>query len=930
MAIETDFTVYPDSKVIRHTGANDDVWEVAAFYSWLQNLFDEPGFMSYEKPIRYNTPESFTMLNGWFLDNGAAGTSDTGYILKYLSGGTIDTLGYDTVSDPIYMMDIDTQVAAFVAADKDKRVRTNDADDVGPLLAFISSYPVANSARCWFRDVNSIGAPGSGEDVDMTLDTGTGDYTNTGGSAAANGDEIYANIFTLAAYAGSPNPQVYIKQTHPIVAQGDIRISEWSNTDSWDRGSTATEEIDVLLPVVLGGTAIDSGNLEVFARQTGDTFTHSLQNVSTTAGSRTPVALETNTDTVNITKGEYYLLYDTSDTDSFEAGDVIQDVSTANTSPPSWYAEVVAVTEFTSTTEGVLTLRGLNGSITDSDPIWVETTQEAAALGTEGGTYFTASAVGTQLTVGLTVTGGNSGAKRVIRGVNNVASDYHYVAQVDEAITGSAKDAYYKDFTTGETITDSGSGTVTHEAASSVSIISDYTDVVIAHVNGTVTVGTSWSGEFEKGETMSYNGGADTCVLLYADSYTAAATMTIGNVGTTEPDASDDFTGLSSGATVEVNSVMTDANTQNYEFPLQATTAVYSIFIQGGDIFSAGRTLEDIYAYLQYKVRDGETDVIYTSDGSSITQIQGQFYIKGATAYSGAWKQYPYGQLAGGVFFGAQGVWIEGIDSSDDNSLKLTDHAGDAQEPDISVNVTIGNTRVSDVITVFLEDGSTGLPDKAQFTCIAGELEGEELLNKTAATDFPNDTPLTNGSVYVVATDENEEHRYRYASWSGEVITLATKVDGTADTGTTGQTLKDPGIFTSGVERGDIIHRTSGSNEWCYVISKDDNDTVTTTVLSDGTDWAVGNVFEVNSLVQNYDTGDTFFIPYLDAIEDDGSDGSPGSEVQSLTYVSNRSVVIAIRNVLNATPIQPFDTTSDITTSGMTVSVIRNEDTVYS
>ena len=103
MAIETDFTVYPNSKVIRHTSANDDVHEMSVFYSWLQNLFDEPGYMSYQKPIKYNTPTSYTMLNGWFLDNG-----DGSNILEYLTGGSIDTTGYDTIDDPIYMMDVES------------------------------------------------------------------------------------------------------------------------------------------------------------------------------------------------------------------------------------------------------------------------------------------------------------------------------------------------------------------------------------------------------------------------------------------------------------------------------------------------------------------------------------------------------------------------------------------------------------------------------------------------------------------------------------------------------------------------------------------------------------------------------------------------------------------------------------------------------
>lgn len=934
MAIENDFTVYPDSKVIRHTGLNDNVYEVSAFYSWLQNLFDEPGYMSYEKPIRYNTPESFTMLNGWFLDNGD-GTSEAGDILQFLSGGSIDTLNYDTISDPVYLLDVDTEVAAFVVGDLDVTL-TDDGVDVGPILSFKANYPSATTARVWVRDTRGTPATiGAGSVITAKVgESGTGSYTNTGGGVSITGDEVYANIFTLAAFAGSPNAQVYIKQQHPITAQGDIRVLEWSNTDSWDRGASSTEEIDILLPVVLGGAPIDSGSFTVFGRQTGDTFTHSVQSVSTTSGSRTPVALETNTDTVNITKGEYYLLYDASDAGSFTIADVIQDVSTADTTPPSWYAEVVAVTQFSGNAEGILTIRGLNGTITDNDQIWVGTTQEATANGEQGDTYTTYTAEGgtPPTSVDTLMEGLTSGARRLLKGVQDDGTTGALVLAVDETVTGSGKDVYHVDFSTTENIADQGTPTnyYTNTAAASTTLVAGYSNITIAHIDGTITTAGASGGPFEVGEILNFSIGGTAVLAAATPNLTSPTSMTIANMTGTEPGASDTITGLSSGATANCDSVMTDAYKDGFEFSLQSTGAEYAVVIEGGTVYSNAMTLEDIYAYLQFKVRDGETDLIYTSDGSSITTIEGQFYIKALSSYSGAWKQYPYGQLAGGVFFAAQGVWIQGMDSTDDNSIKLTDDNGDAQEPYTSVIITVGNTRVSDVITVFKESGSTGLPDKAQFAVAnLGGTQSGSTLQGTAT--HPNDTPST-GWVYVVDSSANEEHKYRYTSWTTDTLTLAAEVTGTADGSTDNQTLQDTAVFTSGaVQRGDIIRRT-GDSAWCYIISRDNDNQVTTTVLSDGTAWAVSDVFEVNSLVAAYDDdspADTYFIPYLEEIEATGTDGSPGSAAATLTYVSDRSVAIAVRNVLNATPIQPFDTTSDVTSGGMTVSVIRNNDTVY-
>jgi hypothetical protein len=933
MAIETDFKVYPDSKVIRHDSDNDNVYTVATFYSWLQDLFDEPGYMSYEKPIKYNTPTSYTMLNGWFLDNGDSDTGttvDNGNILQYLTGGSIDTSGYGTVDDPIYMMDLDAVGTAFGTDDKDRVVRANATDNHGPLLAFKASYPDGDTARCWFRDVNSIGAPGAAESIEVTTAGGLGTYTNTGGGAAAEGDEIYANIYTITSFAGSPDLQVYIKQQHPIAAQGDIRVAEWSNASSWDRDASTTPPAhagcDILLPVKLGGAAIDAGVIVLYGRQTGDTFTHYETSVSITGASRTPIAMETSSDVVNVTKGEHYLLYTSGSAGGFDIGDIIQDVSTADTSPPSWYAEVVAKDEFAVNTTGCLTLRGLRGTITTSDPIYVGTVDEGTASGTPGGTRLDWSGGTDFSTLGQTLTGDNSNAERVLRGVDgaeNVA-----VCQVDETVVGSSKDVHYKDFTTSDTVTGSSEGSVT-PTTDSVSIISDYTDVTIAHVNGTLVMNADTAGTFEVGEVVTWTGGSYSAIYLAS---TTTTEMTLGNVSD-ETDLNTNsltITGASSGATQSTNGTggLTDAYLEGYEFPQQSEGSEYAVVIQGGDVYNAGRTLEDIYAYIQFKCRDGETDVFYTSTGAAIVEEQGQFYIKAETGYSTS-KTAPFGTLAGGVFFGAQGVWIEGMDSGDDNSVSLTDDNDYIQEPDTSINVTVTNTRVGDRIIVYLEDGSTGLPDKDQYSLAVAGIAQNSVTMERETADFPKDTPAS-GWVYVTSVSTSEEHKYRYNSWTGKILTLADEVDNNA-TGGDDNTLTDAvgTPFTSDkVQVGDIIRNVTDGG-WCYVTERTDDNNLEVTINSEGNPWAAGKNYKINSTVVAYVDADYFYVPYLEEIEDTGTDGDPGTATKSLLYVSNRAVGIRVRNVGGDQAIQPFNTTNDILITGMSQSVIRTDDDVY-
>ena len=906
MAIQDDFRIYPYSKVIRHVSGTT-VYSAVAFYSWIEDTLDEPGFMSYQEIIRFNTPTSFTMLNGWFLDNG-----DGSNILQYLTGGSIDTSGYATVADPVRMLDMDG-TTDFVSGDKDKPI-TDDATAVGPLLAYKNDYPSAGLARIWVRDTRVTPAVIADNSVIATTG-GTGAGTAFGASVA--GDEIYTNLFTLASFPSDVSPQVYVYQAHPQSGT-QTRIAEWSGFSNWDRGS-----IDVLIPVKLGGSLIDSGLVTAFVRETADTYTFVEADLS--SGARTPIATETAPDEVNVTKGEWYLLYDAETNGGFAVDDIIRNNSTSAGVPPSWYAEVVAVTDFG--TEGVLTLRTLRGTITDNDAIFVGTTQRGVANGTPGDTYTTYTGQTGAFTVGLVVTGGTSGAKRILRGQQDDGATGKLVLAVQHdhsIVSGTARDAYYKDFTASETITDSGTGSATHAATTSTTILSGYSDITVIFMNGTVTI-SNVVGTFIPGERITWNAGASSAYLVATNGSTS---MSLGNVnGADEPDASDSFTGALSGATADCDSGLTDDNTETFAFTQQSSFP-YSVMIEGGSIYNAGRGLDDIYGYLQYYLADGKTTTLRTSTGAAIVNVEAERYIKAVSSYT-AVKPAPFGTLAGVLFFGAQGVWVQGQDATDANNLKLLDHDGTLHEPFASIIVSVGNTRVGDAVAVYLEDGTTGLPEKDTYTSHNTNNVQSDSTFERDATSFPIDTPSA-GTFIVVDTSANEEHRYRYTSWSGTTLTLPTERAGTATAGATAQTLIASGatFVTWGIQVGDIIRNITDGG-WGYVVSIDSETQITTTQLTTaGRDWASGDTFELNSLVVTYTNADTFFIPYLDTIEDTGTDGTPGSVSTTLLYLQDRPVVIRVRNVRSSTEIVPFVTTSDITSAGMTVSAIRNEDTV--
>jgi hypothetical protein len=916
MAIQDEFTIYPYTKTVRHTSGTT-VWTMIQFYSWMMDTFDEPGYMTYARPLKYNTPTSYTMLNGWFIDNG-----DGSNALNYLTGGGIDSSGY---TDDVHYITGDN-LTDFVSGDKDIIIyNSTHTEDFGPLLAYKNDSPISGEGAIWVRDTESAANPIQNNDVvNATQNGGTG--VITANADEASGDEVYANLYTIADFPGSPDPQVYIFQ------DGE-RIAEWSGLTNWDRGT-----IDILIPVKLGGVEIDNGNIDIFARQAGDSFTFAEADL--TAGGRTPVAMETQVD-INETTGEWYLLYDNSNAGSFSIADVVNNGPAAG-APPTFYAEVVAVTEFASTTEGVLTLRGLNGTINDNDDLYVVGVLEGKANGKPGDTYLSYSA-GTDPVPGdidLPFEGGTSDAERVLVGYDTtekklVMQVYHTHGTLDsQDYTGDGRRPLYLDFESAEVVDAPAAGTgsmsVTTDSVSTT-LVSGFSNITLAHINGDVShAGTT--GTFTPGEVVNYDGGSSHAIVVYDN---GTNQITLANVESPDTLNGDTITGEMSGATCVAGSELTDTNppTEDFNFDQQAAYS-YSVFVECGAIYNAtseGRAISDVYEYLKYLVQDGSTRTMYTSSGTAIVLLDGEEYIKAFSTYT-AVKAAPFGTLAGGVFFGAQGVWVEGMASSDANNIKLVDHGGTLREPYAEVTLTVGNTVAGDSVAVYKKHASLDIPDKAQFTSGTNTLSASTFDQNDAGGGFPIDTP-SDGTFVVVAADENEEHRYRYASWNntggtgddGQLV-LAAEVTGTAETGSTGQTLIDTGVFASGVQRGDIIRNTTDAS-WGYIETVDSNDQVTTTQMRDSAgavvDWAQGDGFEINSLVQNYDGSDLFFIPYIDET------AAGGSVTKNILYDQVRNVLIRVRDVDSTPPIQPYVATSSIGTGGMNVSTIRNEDEVY-
>ena len=79
--IDKDFKIYPKKKLIIHNPKGSKIkYSLNDFYSFLQDLFDEPKYMKYDIPISANSKKQYSIINGWEIDTKT---------LKYLKNGTL-------------------------------------------------------------------------------------------------------------------------------------------------------------------------------------------------------------------------------------------------------------------------------------------------------------------------------------------------------------------------------------------------------------------------------------------------------------------------------------------------------------------------------------------------------------------------------------------------------------------------------------------------------------------------------------------------------------------------------------------------------------------------------------------------------------------------------------------------------------------------
>lgn len=316
--------------------------------------------------------------------------------------------------------------------------------------------------------------------------------------------------------------------------------------------------------------------------------------------------------------------------------------------------------------------------------------------------------------------------------------------------------------------------------------VSGYSGVTVAFVNGTVPY-SSITGSFTAFETVAWPGGS--AVYLKQTTASGSGTMTLGNVTPVSegPTTSETITGASQTATASAG--LTKVYRMVKQFEQQATSPEYSVII-----YCNSYTLASVYQYLKYVTRVGSTFTMYPStypQGGPLSHStkQGQLYIRAhedtqtsPTNTFSPVKASPFGTFAGGKFFGAQGVWIQDMASSDIQNFQLIDSEGTTQTPPNKQSITISNLISGDRVSVFRTTG--GAINKAMYTAADNNTTGSTtfVVNESIAVDTP-----TSGYIRTVDdsdTTSTRETRYTYSSWATSTFTLTSGSLGRAFTQT--------------------------------------------------------------------------------------------------------------------------------------------------
>ncbi len=206
-------------------------------------------------------------------------------LLKHLKGASLETTGY---SNKIRVLAFNSGgYTSAVSTDIGKTVTGGTTGDTGVLLDYDNTQ-----RKWWVRVTDPTLVTGDLFDASESITIGSGTGAGTTTAASVTGEELFTNVQSIGAVAsGFP----YVYRGTPTATTTKV-TSWWGQGNSDGNGSTAPNDyhLDVLIKAKEASTLIDGGNVIVYNRNWGDTFSHATASLAN--GGVVTVALATTAD----------------------------------------------------------------------------------------------------------------------------------------------------------------------------------------------------------------------------------------------------------------------------------------------------------------------------------------------------------------------------------------------------------------------------------------------------------------------------------------------------------------------------------------------------------------------------------------------------------------------------------------------------------
>ncbi len=863
---------------------------VNELYSAIQDQIDEPSFMTSKNPMSAETPELYTMRNGWFID--ARST-------EWLDGSAIQTNGW--AENVIAAISFDA-TTMFVAADIGRTITGGTTGDTGVILGFDDRYTIDDAGVVYIRPDDSA--------TDL-FDNPTEAYTVGGSSAAGaftatfdaagarSGENLIANPFTLGALV--VNTELYIYQDSARVVSREVNPAE--RLQFWLTDTTVEEgHIDILLTVQEAGQLIDNGLINIYARRSTSLYDHFQSNQS--GGTRTPVPIAQGNDNLNDSDGNRAMTV-TGIAGNFSVGDRIED----DTDPT-----IRAVLTFVSGSDFEYFLigdplndfTGATGSLNNLD----DTGTATAAAPTN---------VNGALPAGMSVAFGQTSVD-ISNG--NGARPYSITIDVNSQPLAEMYPHICKFL-----LRNGATATLNNEPGETYkgnAIRVDYNN----QAGGAWSEGTLIYGQDSTPQPIARviaddDQGATGTLMLSSIKGIFADTEQIGD-DPTSPTVTADLTTAT-------------------QVSIAGQTPKVSPFgtLAGGNFFGA-------IGVVLINVQGGEATNYQLIDNLGVTQIPPSVISVAVSSILARSEGTATSADAGTVLndtaatFIADGVEVDDIvwNIRDGSRAKVTivnseiqlthsalagglDDSWD-QGPDDEYAIMYGDTAL--VVRV---DGSGDIIENAIVSHATNNTIG--LTTFEADPAVPTDTPDA-GVIHVVDTGLINDFRYRYASRTTTVFTFVVPTDATGSPTTTDATSGVEEMFDTAadfagaaipVQVGDTIRNTTDGG--VGVITGVFKERLTHTPLTGGTndDWNTGDTYLINALVQAYDGSDTAYVPVIDA-----RNITEGTTQLSNTLTFDTSFDVSVR-VRQSGKMIDFISAGNVGSGGLTVSAVRNPDTIF-